>query len=52
VADICLANQAADGDDCVGEVEDGVDDERVAFVAADEATEGALCQARVSIYAR
>src|ERR1700745_1862287 len=35
----CLADEATDGDDGVGEVEEGVDDILVAFVAALEAVE-------------
>ena len=36
------AEQATDGDDRIGEVEEGVDDGRAAFVAAGEAVEGVL----------
>jgi hypothetical protein len=36
------ADQATDGDDRVGEVEEGIDDDLAAFVAAGEPTEGVV----------
>ena len=42
MADPGPPNQATNGDDRVGEVEECVDDDRVAFVAAGQAGEGVL----------